>query len=131
LEVGGRYQITQLYFSSHGDALSVDSLYAPSEPDEAFLVVVDTLRGADDTFSLFPLFSTRVVVAVAACDWEAAAALLKSKAVPGVFGVLAADPNEEKAPDPRPNAAEAPPVGDDIPAVVRDGIVLKGLERPP
>lgn len=33
--------------------------------------------------------------------------LLKSKVVPGVFGVLLEDPNAAKAPDPSPNAADA------------------------
>jgi hypothetical protein len=54
--------------------------------------------------------------------------VLKSKAVPGVFGVFVAEPKEAKAPDPRPKAAPAP--GDDTPDVFRAGIVLKGFERP-
>lgn len=37
--------------------------------------------------------------------------LLKSSAPPGVFGVFAA-PKEANAPDPRPNALDAPVVGD-------------------
>lgn len=32
----------------------------------------------------------------------------KSKAVPGVLGVLVAEPKDAKAPDPRPNADDAP-----------------------
>jgi hypothetical protein len=57
----------------------------------------------------------------------------KSNAVPGVFGVLVAleKPN---APDPKPNALDAPDClmdGEDIPVVLRGGISLKGLDRPP
>lgn len=36
------------------------------------------------------------------------AALPKSKGAPGVLGVLAAEPKEAKAPEPRPKAEEAP-----------------------
>lgn len=39
-----------------------------------------------------------------------------------VFGVLA-EPKDAKAPDPRPKALDAPPVGD----VKPPGVVLKGL----
>jgi len=46
----------------------------------------------------------------------------KSNAVPGVFGVLAAEPNDANAPDPSPNA-DAPP-GDDTPDVFSGGIAL-------
>lgn len=59
-----------------------------------------------------------------------AAALLKSKAVPGVFGVFAAEPNEANAPDPSPKAEEPPVVGEDMPLVVRGVTELKGLFRP-
>jgi hypothetical protein len=51
----------------------------------------------------------------------------KSKAVPGVFGVLVADPNEANAPEPSPNALLAPLVGDDTPAVESGGMLLNGL----
>lgn len=64
-------------------------------------------------------------------DAAAAAALLKSKAVPGVFGVLVAEPNDAKAPEPRPKAVEAPEVGEDMLAVARGGMALKGLDLPP
>jgi len=46
----------------------------------------------------------------------------KSNAVPGVFGVFAAEPNDANAPDPSPNA-DAPP-GEDTPAVFSGGIAL-------
>lgn len=57
-------------------------------------------------------------------------ALPKSKAVPGVFGVLDADPNEANAPDPNPKALEPPVVGEDMEAVARGDMVLKGLFFP-
>lgn len=49
-----------------------------------------------------------------------------SKGFPPDFGVLAEpnEPNEAKAPDPRPKALEAPPVGDTSPL---PGVVLKDL----
>ena len=56
-------------------------------------------------------------------------ALLKSNAVPGVFGVLEEDPKDAKAPEPKPNAedADAPAVGDAIPEVLRGAMALKGF----
>lgn len=60
----------------------------------------------------------------------AMAALLKSKAVPGVFGVFAAEPNEAKAPEPSPKADEPPVVGEDMPLVVSGATELKGLFLP-
>ena len=130
MDVGGRYHITQLYFNGHGDPRSVQSLDVPSvELVAVFLVEVDSVR-VEVGFSFFPALSANVVVVVT-CGCDEDAALLKSNAVPGVFVVLVADPNEEKAPEPNPKAAEAPPVGDDIPAVVRGEMLLKGLERPP
>lgn len=59
------------------------------------------------------------------------AVLPQSKAVPGVFGVLAADPNDAKAPDPRPNADEAPEVGEATELAVNGAFELKGLPFPP
>ena len=54
--------------------------------------------------------------------------LLKSKAVPGVLGVLPDEPNEAKAPDPSPNAEEAPLVGEATLVVVTGATPLKGLD---
>ena len=53
--------------------------------------------------------------------------LAKSNAVPGVFGVLVAEPKDANAPEPRPNAEEPPAVGDDTACVLRGATVLKGL----
>jgi hypothetical protein len=57
--------------------------------------------------------------------------LEKSKAVPGVLGVLVADPNEANAPEPRLKALLALAVGDEIPAVVRGEMELNGLAELP
>ena len=58
------------------------------------------------------------------------AAVLKSNAVPGVLGVLLADPKDAKAPDPRPKADEPPVVGDASAPGVNGEMALNGL-RPP
>jgi hypothetical protein len=57
-----------------------------------------------------------------------ALASARSNGFPGVFGVLA-EPKEAIAPDPRPNALEAPPPGD---ARLAPGVVagLKGFAFP-
>lgn len=53
------------------------------------------------------------------------AILPKSRAAPGVFGVLDA-PKEANAPDPSPNALDAPAAGEEM--VVDDGVAtLKGF----
>jgi hypothetical protein len=55
----------------------------------------------------------------------------KSNAVPGVFGVLVAGPNDAKAPVPRPKADDAPVVGEEMLFVVKGETLLNGFERPP
>ena len=54
----------------------------------------------------------------------------KSSAVPGVLGVLTAEPKEANAPVPRPKAEEAPAVGEATPVVVNGEMALKGLDLP-
>lgn len=54
----------------------------------------------------------------------------KSKALPGVFGVLEDAPNEANAPEPKPKAVEAPAVGDDTAAGDANGMALKGFDFP-
>ena len=51
----------------------------------------------------------------------------KSKAVPGVFGVLADKPKEANAPDPSPKADDAPVEGDVTLVVARGVMPLRGL----
>lgn len=56
-------------------------------------------------------------------------ALLKSKAVPGVFGVLLALPKLAKAPLPSPKADDAPePVGEATAVAEDAGAALNGLD---
>ena len=64
--------------------------------------------------------------------------LAKSREVPGVLGVFAEDPKDANAPDPRPNADEAPVVGEAVVVVVKGamplnglGLLLKGPSAPP
>lgn len=52
----------------------------------------------------------------------------KSRLVPGVLGVLAEDPNDAKAPDPRPKAEDAPLVGEAVFVVVKGAMPLNGLD---
>ena len=54
--------------------------------------------------------------------------LLKSRDVPGVLGVFAEEPNDAKAPDPRPKADEAPVVGEAAFVVVSGAMPLNGLD---
>lgn len=54
--------------------------------------------------------------------------LAKSSEVPGVLGVFAEDPNDAKAPDPRPKADEAPLVGEAVFVVVKGAMPLNGLD---
>jgi hypothetical protein len=61
---------------------------------------------------------------------EDMAAALKSKAVPGVLGVFAADPKEANAPEPSPNAEEPPVVGEASPPGVNGELALMAF-RPP
>ena len=55
----------------------------------------------------------------------------KSNAVPGVFGVLVAEPKLANAPDPRPNADDAPAVGDAMLEVLSGAMLLKGFDVRP
>ncbi len=53
----------------------------------------------------------------------------KSSDGPGVLGVLAEDPKDAKAPEPSPNAEEAPELGDET--LVESGeIALNGFDLP-
>ena len=54
----------------------------------------------------------------------------KSRDVAGVLGVFAEEPNDAKAPDPRPKADEAPVVGEAVFVVVNGVIPLNGLDLP-
>ena len=53
-----------------------------------------------------------------------------SEPAPGVFGALLEDPKEAKAPDPSPNAEDAPAVGDATAPLPPGVSALKGLDLP-
>lgn len=65
-----------------------------------------------------------------AVELEFVVTVLKSKAVPGVLGVLVAEPNDANAPEPRPNADDPPVVGDASPPVVSGATPLNGFLPP-
>lgn len=125
LGVGGRYQTTQVYVSGHAteksggaDDTEVFSGMVGVDMDSFRMLLTTLLTGLS-------FFSDGV-----AGELADMAADLKSKAVPGVFGVLVADPKEAKAPEPRPKAVEPPVVGDASPPGVNGEMALKGF-RPP
>lgn len=123
--MGGRYHTAQVYLSGHGalksggaDGLAAFSCIGAVAIDSFRMLLTTLLTGLS-------FFSEGVVGAV-----DDMAAALKSKAVPGVLGVLAAEPKEANAPEPSPKADEPPVVGDASPPGVNGGMALKGF-RPP
>ena len=115
MEVGGRYHTIQVDFKECSEKLPEDLLVR--EEVEAFDLTL--VVGISLPFS-FSRFSVAVGVTVP-----------KSNPVPGVRGVLAEEPNEAKAPDPRPKAEEPPLVGEETLVVVRGAMPLKGLPLVP
>lgn len=132
MDVGGLYQTTQEYLNGAGvnastdevlEVLASSSLVSLLLTDSACTIFdADLVRANGRALS----FLTAGVIGVGAPE----AAFPKSNAVPGVFGVLEADPKEAKAPVPKPNADEAPEVGEEMLLVVKGEMLLKGL-RPP
>lgn len=122
--MGGRYQITHVYLSGHG-ALVSGGADGPAASSEA-VVDSDSFR----TLLMLLLASLSLLSPGVVGVLVPTAAVLKSKAVPGVLGVLLADPNDANAPEPRPNADEPAVVGDDSPGPVMGERALNGL-RPP
>jgi hypothetical protein len=116
--------MTQVYLSGHG-------VSAP-EDDEVAAVASSLVTLWSPTATALSFCSSSFLsflspgVAGEAVD---PVALLKSKAVPGVFGVFDADPKEANAPLPRPNAEDAVEFGDVTPDVLKGAMALKGLER--
>lgn len=112
--------MTQVYLKGHGTLGSRGAVLAGSS------------RGVDSgsfrtLFTLLPSGFSLLSVGVPGAPIVAA---LKSNAVPGVFGILFAEPKEANAPDPRPKAVEPAVVGDASPPAVMGESALKGL-RPP
>jgi hypothetical protein len=90
------------------------------------VVATDSLRTLLTILLVGLSFLSLGVVGVAA----EAVVVFKSKAPPGVFGVLAADPNEANAPEPRPKAEEPDVVGEASPLFVNGDMALKGFLPP-
>jgi len=112
LEVGGRYHTIQVDLRGCSDDALGDLLF--KEIVEFFCLMSEELLSLACSFSRFSL-ATGVE-------------LSKSSDVPGVRGVLADKPNDAKAPDPSPNADEAPPlVGEATLVVLKGAIPLRGL----
>lgn len=80
-----------------------------------------TLRLPASLAPSFPRFSTAGV--------DDATAEPKSRDVTGVLGVFAEEPKDAKAPEPRPNAEEAPGLGEET-LVESGAIPLKAFDLP-
>jgi hypothetical protein len=125
LDVGGLYQTTHEYFNGYGEELSAE-LSLGAVLSSSFASFAGTGPGLDvDSDRLLVLGLPNGVEGV---EPVPPATFPKSKAVPGVLGVLL--PKEAKAPVPKPKA-DAPAVGEATFAVLKGEIALKGLERPP
>ena len=108
--------------SGHG-ALVSGGAEEPATSSEA-AVDSDYFRELATILLAFSFFSPGV-------DGAPVVTALKSKAVPGVLGVLVADPKDANAPDPRPKADDPTVVGEARPVpVIGEWMALKGL-RPP
>jgi hypothetical protein len=126
LEVGGLYQTTHEYLSGNGDVLSTDpSLCAAVSSSFDSLTGTGSALGVDSGRGLVLGFPN----GVGGVEPIPPAAFPKSKAVPGVLGVLEA-PKDANAPVPKPNA-DAPAVGEATFAEFKGEMALKGFERPP
>lgn len=112
--MGGRYQTIQVDFRACSDIVLDDRLV--KEDIDAFVLI--SAPPASFTAS-FSRFSTTGVVE-----------LPRSRDAPGVRGVLAEDPKEANAPEPRPKADEAPFVDGVTLLVVNGAIPLNGLVLP-
>ena len=115
-----------MYLSGHGEPSSVEGRFE-DEASSSLEVVVERL--VEKSAREVPL--SRFSFGVGGTE-PPFVALLKSKAVPGVLGVLPEDPNDANAPDPKLNAeeADAPEVGDDMPEVLKGEMALKGFRLP-
>lgn len=96
-----------------------------SECDECEFEDLLSARDAFDFFNVRLRTEPESFEFLSALGFPAPAILPKSKAFPGDFGVFA-EPKEAKAPEPRPNALEAPMVGE-ARAPVEGEMELKGF----
>ena len=86
-------------------------------------VVGDVLVSSDDDEPFGLTFSSFAAVF---SDFSLASGA-NSVLAPGVLGVFVAEPKDAKAPDPRPNAEDAPTVGEATAALADDVRELNGL----
>ena len=111
LDVGGRYHTIHVALRECSEVVLDDLLVR--DDTEAFDLTSAPPLSLEFSFSRFSVTG---------------AELPKSREVPGVFGVFADDPNDANAPEPRPNADEAPFVGDATLVVVKGVMPLNGLD---
>jgi len=88
---------------------------------------VADLESAREAFDIFVTMSL-ACFSMAGVLADNATTLPKSRAVPGVFGIFE-DPKDANAPEPRPNALDAPAVGEAM-EVTEGDAVLKGFLVP-
>lgn len=116
--MGGRYQTIQVDFSGCSGAV-FDDLLARDDV-EAFGLISAPEASFPDSFSRF-----------SAPEVEVFPKPPISRDVPGVLGVLAEEPKDAKAPEPSPNAEDAPfGVGEEIFVVLSGDIPLNGFDLP-
>lgn len=123
LEMGGRYQKDHASFSGwtlaareEEDADAAEALFS------AMGAMLEEVEEPLETMGLADASFATVVVVLDPTEPRAA----ESNGLPPDLGVLA-EPNDAKAPDPRPNALDAPLVGDTRPPTG----VLKWLDLEP
>jgi hypothetical protein len=116
LDVGGLYHTIQVDFSGFSEVVLGERLVSED---------VDPL----DVTLLFPASLAPSLPGFSTAEAADATAEPKSTDVPGVFGVFAEDPKDAKAPEPRPNAEEAPELGEET--LVESGdIPLNAFDLP-
>lgn len=113
MEVGGLYHTIQV--DLRGCSSGVLEVLLVSDDCDGFALIPPSIPDFEFSLRLFSLIVDGV-------------GLQKSSDVPGVLGVLLEDPNDANAPEPKPNAEEAPFVGDATLLVVNGAMPLKGLD---
>jgi len=111
-----------VYLSGEGVLATFDCDDCSGRPDDA------ALRYDCDRFGVLrcPSLSKSFFSGAVAAE-GVVAAFAKSNAVPGVFGVLVAEPNDPKAPDPKAKAEAPPVVGEATELALMGVFALKGL----
>jgi len=116
--------MTHVYFSGQAASDPLATAEGDSVTDGGIPLAYETdLFDAD----LLSSFSDSFLSCGAAEVGVESGPLPKSKAVPGVFGVLAVEPNDANAPDPSPNAEDPPTLGEATVLALRGVLALNGL----